>query len=55
MDRHASAAAMSAVGRRGLYREVEPRAPRPITVKAVPYYAWGNRGDTDMSVWIPVR
>ncbi|MDI1250660.1 MAG: glycoside hydrolase family 127 protein [Lacunisphaera sp.] len=38
-----------------LYREVEPRAPRPIQVKAVPYYAWGNRGDTEMSVWLPAR
>lgn len=45
----------AAWGANQLYREVEPRAPRPITVKAVPYYAWGNRGDTDMSVWIPVR
>ena len=38
-----------------LYREVEHRAPRPIQVKAVPYYAWGNRGDTEMSVWLPAR
>jgi hypothetical protein len=38
-----------------LYREVENRAPRPIQVKAVPYYAWGNRGDTEMSVWLPAR
>ncbi len=38
-----------------LYREAAARAPRAITLKAVPYYAWGNRGDTDMSVWLPVR
>jgi uncharacterized protein len=38
-----------------LYREVGSEAPRPIKLKAVPYYAWGNRGDTDMSVWIPAR
>ncbi len=38
-----------------LYREVSPQAPRPIKVKAVPYYAWGNRGDTEMSVWLPAR
>jgi DUF1680 family protein len=38
-----------------LYREVGQRAPRPIQVKAVPYYAWGNRGDTEMSVWLPAR
>lgn len=38
-----------------LYREVGPRAPRTIQVKAVPYFAWGNRGDTEMSVWMPAR
>lgn len=38
-----------------LYRPVPPTAPRPVTFKAVPYYAWGNRGDTEMSVWLPVR
>ena len=38
-----------------LYRPVSDRAPRPIKLKAVPYYAWGNRGDTEMSVWIPAR
>jgi DUF1680 family protein len=38
-----------------LYREVDGRAPRPIQLKAVPYYAWGNRGDTEMSVWLPAR
>ncbi len=38
-----------------LYREVGNDTPRPIKLKAVPYYAWGNRGDTDMSVWIPTR
>lgn len=40
---------------RQLYREVDDRAPRTIKIKAVPYYAWGNRGDTDMSVWLPAR
>ena len=38
-----------------LYREVDGRSPRPIQVKAVPYYAWGNRGDTEMTVWLPAR
>ncbi|HTX66217.1 MAG TPA: glycoside hydrolase family 127 protein [Opitutaceae bacterium] len=39
----------------GLYREVNPAPPRPITLTLVPYYAWDNRGDTEMSVWLPVR
>ena len=38
-----------------LYFEANLRSPRPISLKAVPYFAWGNRGDTDMSVWLPVR
>jgi DUF1680 family protein len=38
-----------------LYRELGDGAPQTIKLKAVPYYAWGNRGDTEMSVWIPAR
>ena len=38
-----------------LYREIGQVAPRPLKLKAVPYYAWGNRGDTEMSVWLPAR
>jgi DUF1680 family protein len=38
-----------------LYREAVRTAPREIGLKLVPYYAWGNRGDTEMSVWLPVR
>jgi DUF1680 family protein len=39
-----------------LYREAtEATSLKPIEIKLVPYYAWGNRGDTEMSVWLPVR
>lgn len=38
-----------------LYRPASLRQPRPITLRMIPYYAWGNRGDTEMTVWIPVR
>jgi DUF1680 family protein len=38
-----------------LYREARPREPRAIKLKAVPYFAWGNRGNTEMSVWLPAR
>lgn len=38
-----------------LYREVRTRAPRPVALKLVPYFAWGNRGDGEMSVWLPAR
>ena len=38
-----------------LYREAVATQPRSFELTLVPYYAWGNRGDTDMSVWIPTR
>ena len=38
-----------------LYREVTVNEPKPFELKLVPYFAWGNRGDTEMSVWIPAR
>ena len=39
-----------------LYRTFEDGAtPRrhPLTLTAIPYYAWANRGATSMRVWIP--
>lgn len=38
-----------------LYREAATPTPREFPLKLVPYYAWGNRGDTEMSVWLPQR
>lgn len=38
-----------------LYRPVSVAAAEPIDLELVPYYAWGNRGDTEMSVWLPLR
>ena len=26
----------------------------PIKITMIPYFAWANRGKTDMSVWLPV-
>lgn len=37
-----------------LYREVSAAEPETVPVKLVPYYAWGNRGEVDMSVWLPL-
>ena len=31
-----------------------PVARYPLPVTAIPYYAWGNRGDCHMTVWVPV-
>lgn len=36
-----------------LYREVGA-AGRKLKVRLVPYYAWGNRGKGEMSVWLPL-
>ncbi|MGA2444377.1 MAG: glycoside hydrolase family 127 protein [Opitutaceae bacterium] len=38
-----------------LYHEVDPTPPRPIQITLIPYYAWDNRGDTEMTVWLPAR
>jgi hypothetical protein len=34
-----------------LYKEVRTDA-KPIKVTLIPYYAWGNRGQSDMTVWL---
>jgi DUF1680 family protein len=36
-----------------LYKEVN-RETKPVTIKLVPYYAWANRGRSDMTVWMPL-
>jgi len=38
-----------------LYRKISPQKPKEINVRLIPYYAWGNRGDSEMTVWIPIR
>jgi DUF1680 family protein len=38
-----------------LYRRISPQEPRTIDIRLVPYYAWGNRGDSEMTAWIPLR
>jgi DUF1680 family protein len=36
-----------------LYHEIS-NATKPVTIKLIPYYAWANRGKTDMTVWMPL-
>ena len=36
-----------------LYRELKP-AVQPINVRFIPYFAWANRGPSEMSVWQPL-
>jgi DUF1680 family protein len=38
-----------------LYQRWEPASERRIRVTLIPYYAWANRGVSQMSVWLPVR
>ncbi|ANH83691.1 ATP-binding protein [Niabella ginsenosidivorans] len=36
-----------------LYRELSSGL-QPVTIKLIPYYAWANRGASDMRVWLPL-
>lgn len=36
-----------------LYREINT-LKKPISARLIPYYAWANRGKTDMTVWLPL-
>lgn len=37
---------------RELYRSYRPQQEQEITLRMIPYYAWNNRGEGEMSVWI---
>jgi len=37
-----------------LYRNIEDDSMEPVNITLVPYYAWDNRGTSEMTVWIPV-
>jgi DUF1680 family protein len=37
-----------------LYKELNTNT-KPINIKLIPYYAWANRGKTDMTVWLNVQ
>lgn len=37
----------------GLYRDFAPEKPVPVPVRLIPYFAWNNRGETEMTVWVP--
>jgi DUF1680 family protein len=36
-----------------LYKELND-STQTVRVKWIPYYAWANRGKSDMSVWLPL-
>jgi DUF1680 family protein len=35
-----------------LYREVKTEPLKPVKASLIPYFAWGNRGKSEMSVWL---
>lgn len=37
-----------------LYQEMSHNHPEPVNIRLIPYYAWGNRGHSEMTVWMPV-
>jgi len=38
-----------------LYRQLPEIKAESISLRLIPYYAWCNRGVSEMSVWLPVR
>ena len=37
-----------------LYSDVDLEATEEVPIRLIPYFAWGNRGPSEMSVWMPV-
>ncbi len=37
-----------------LYREISSEPAADVPVRLIPYFAWGNRGHSEMYVWLPV-
>jgi DUF1680 family protein len=38
-----------------LYRELPGAPPTAIDLRLIPYFAWGNRGPSEMTVWMPLE
>ncbi|WP_346863393.1 glycoside hydrolase family 127 protein [uncultured Draconibacterium sp.] len=37
-----------------LYREIPDSKPKTTKIQLIPYFAWDNRGKSEMTVWIPL-
>jgi DUF1680 family protein len=37
-----------------LYRPARAEPLQPFDLQLIPYFAWANRGQSAMSVWLPV-
>lgn len=42
-------------GSDALYRDIGSEREEDLDIKLIPYYAWNNRGITEMTVWLPRR
>ena len=40
--------------REGMYHTLDKPAWQEVKAQFVPYYAWSNRGRSEMTVWLPV-
>ena len=38
-----------------LYRPMNDVKEQSVDIRLIPYFAWSNRGESEMSVWLPVR
>lgn len=38
-----------------LYRPISTAAPTSVHIQLIPYFAWGNRDHTNMTVWMPLE
>ena len=38
-----------------LYADYAPAEVRPVELRLIPYFAWANRGEGEMRVWLRVR
>jgi DUF1680 family protein len=38
-----------------LYRPLESNESKQTRLRLIPYYAWSNRGASEMTVWMPIE
>jgi len=52
MGLSATARLLPATNEKKLYQEISQQPPKDIPITLIPYYAWSNRGPSDMTIWI---
>lgn len=38
-----------------LYKPLKPQTLEKTKISLIPFYTWSNRGETDMSIWLPLK